>query len=254
MISIFRRFFRRGPIGPAVPSIPCLHEMAPTGGWYDAILAMDQTLALAPVDLGRPEFSHQGNASRCTGEALEGIAGVMAMEHGRNIFPWIDAREIYAGAKPRDRQHDHDAGSDLWAAAEAYCALAGTGIGWARLRMHPHVLRACIRVPVGRPIALAAAFHATDFRTGVSGRVMIPSHGSLGNHAMVLHGYEPEVSYRVNPFSAKESRSECFLLRNTNTPHDREPWLYPIWRAQGAAGAIEAIILTLPGEAGMVKV
>jgi hypothetical protein len=256
MISFLRRLFHRGPIGPAVPSIPCFHEMAPTQAWYDALLAMDQTLPRVRVNLGQPEFSHQGNAGRCTGESLEGQAGVMARQFDKSFFPEIDAREIYQAAKPRDRQHDHQAGSDLWAAAEAYCVLAGTGIGWARLKLHPHVLRGVLRVPdgeaKGRPIAFGAAFHPTDFYTGVSGRVMLPGHGSAGNHAMLLHGYDPKVSYRVSPVSDRQAESECFLLRNTNTPHDREPWLYPIWRAQGKAGAVEAIILTLPDEEGFV--
>lgn len=254
MISFLRRIFRRSAKpAPAVAS-PLECERLGTRAWYDSILAMDEALPLADIRLPWPEFSHQGMASRCTGEAIEGVARSMRAQTKRSdLFPAIDAAEIYRVAKQLDGRPDHQAGSDLWAAAEAYCRMAASGIGWARLDLHPHVIRAVIRVPgASRAVAFGAAFHASDFYTGVSGRVMLPSHGAAGWHAMVLYGYAPEVSYRVNPFSGRISRDQCFWLRNTNTPHDREGWLYPIWRVQPKAGAVEAIVLTLPGESGFV--
>lgn len=253
MIAFLKNLFRWRATPPAQPN---RHERFASKGFYQSLRVVAESLAKTDpdglrFDLGIPEARFQGNSPRCTAESALGGAEILRRTHGSDLFPVVDWRAVYKDATARDGLADVG-GSWLHKAADAYCELAGSGIGWVRIPLDPITLLSVMLVQK-TPILYGFEFHKTDRATGASGRVMVPGNGKGAGHAVVLYGYEPEVEYKRYPWE-EAVKTDCFLLRNTNTAHDRDhrgrpiPWLYPISRARKEKGAIEAIMFTLPNQ------
>lgn len=212
---------------------------------YEAMGAALRDVAEFRLPMGRSSF--QGFSPRCAGEAIANVVETCGAKHGADLFPAIKPKAIYEIAQKLDNRPDFKGGTDLSAAAEAYCLLAGNGIRWMWLPSDAAILAAWIRTEQ-TGVAFGMHWHQQDQR-GASSRVLEwPGGIAESGHAVHLFGFKRDHRWHRYNFLGmrfgKERSAPVFLMENTNNSHPELPFYLPASRI--AVSGIETVVLIPP--------
>lgn len=187
---------------------------------------------------------YQGYSPRCAGEAIGNVAETCYHRHGAALFPAIKPIEIYRRAKKLDNHPDFRGGTDLSAAAEAYCELAATGIRWMEIPRDPQLFAAWM-ITERTGVALAMYWHMQDQYPGFA-RVMEKPPGAISTdaHAIHLFGWKRVHEWKRHWFDQRR-KSPVLMVENSNWKHASKPGYLIPQRVQ--MSGIQAIVLIPPG-------